>query len=62
MTRRRAYYRLALVAAAVLAIGLALSRDFVTGGVMAGAVLASGALAIELGSRRRRQPPRPGDE
>jgi hypothetical protein len=62
MTRRRAYYRLALVAAALLALGLALTRDFVTGGVMAAAVLVSGALAIELGSRRRRGPPRGDDE
>jgi hypothetical protein len=62
MTRRRAYYRLALVAAAVLVIALALTGDFVSGSVMFGAVLATGALAIELGHRRRRPPPGPGDE
>jgi hypothetical protein len=62
MTRRYAYKRLALVAGAVLVIALLATGDFVLAGVMCGAVLATGALAIELGHRRRRPPDGLGDE
>jgi hypothetical protein len=62
VTRRQAYQRLALLGALTWAVGLLATRDFVVGGVMLGAVLATGVLAIELGGRRTRPPDRDEDE
>jgi hypothetical protein len=60
MTRKQAYIRLALIGLVTWAVGLVASGEILLGAVMAGVVVASGWLAIELGLSRR--PPERTDD
>jgi ABC-type branched-subunit amino acid transport system permease subunit len=63
VTRAQAYKRLALLAFALWAVVAIAGRGPLVGAVLAAAVFAAGALAVELGQSRRRPPPeQPQDE